>query len=148
VSVAGQAARGISGASALTRRGRPQAGRARGAQPAARSQCIDPGALAGEGNGLSTVCRAPWCALGLSVAWDRSGSAVFSLVLAAPLVVLLSQRWLADALIEAINNFRGGTPTATHPSRPGEHGNGPASPVAASRATAPLSTLLKLHSVS
>lgn len=38
------------------------------------------------------------------------------LMLAVLLVILFFQRWLLDALIEAINNFRGGPPTAMHPS--------------------------------
>jgi hypothetical protein len=37
-------------------------------------------------------------------------------IFAAVLVILLSQRWLRDALLEAIDNFRGGPPTAMHPS--------------------------------
>jgi hypothetical protein len=44
------------------------------------------------------------------------GVAIFSLVLAALLLFLLSQRWLMDALIQAIKNFRGGPPTPMHPS--------------------------------
>jgi hypothetical protein len=44
------------------------------------------------------------------------GVIIFSLILAALLGVLLSQRWLVDTLIEAINNFRGGPPTPRHPS--------------------------------
>ncbi len=46
----------------------------------------------------------------------QMGVMVFSLILAAMLGVLASQRRLLDALIEAINNFRGGPPTAMHPS--------------------------------
>lgn len=38
------------------------------------------------------------------------------LMFAALLLILLSQRWVRDALMEAINNFRGGPPTAMHPS--------------------------------
>jgi hypothetical protein len=37
-------------------------------------------------------------------------------ILVASLVLLSSQRWLFDAVIEAIDNFRGGRPTAMHPS--------------------------------
>jgi hypothetical protein len=44
------------------------------------------------------------------------GVVFFSAILVAFLVFLRSQRWLLDALIEAINNFRGGPPTAMHPS--------------------------------
>jgi hypothetical protein len=45
------------------------------------------------------------------------GDAVlFSAILVALLVTLCRQRWLLDAVIEAINNFRGGPPTAMHPS--------------------------------
>ena len=41
---------------------------------------------------------------------------LFSAILVGLLVVLCFQRRLLDALIEAINNFRGGPPTAMHPS--------------------------------
>jgi hypothetical protein len=41
---------------------------------------------------------------------------IFLLLLVTGLVILSFQRWLLDALIEAINNFRGGPPTAMHPS--------------------------------
>jgi hypothetical protein len=41
---------------------------------------------------------------------------LFSAILVALLVTLCRQRWLLDAVIEAINNFRGGPPTAMHPS--------------------------------
>jgi hypothetical protein len=44
------------------------------------------------------------------------GNILFSAILAALLVTLCFQRRLLDALIEAINNFRGGPPTAMHPS--------------------------------
>lgn len=44
------------------------------------------------------------------------GVILFSAILVAVLVTLCRQRWLLDALIEAINNFRGGPPTAMHPS--------------------------------
>ena len=37
-------------------------------------------------------------------------------LLFAGLVALFFQRWMVDALIEAINNFRGGPPTPMHPS--------------------------------
>ncbi|HEY1217337.1 MAG: hypothetical protein ABSE42_08965 [Bryobacteraceae bacterium] len=44
------------------------------------------------------------------------GSIVF-LIAVALLALLLFRRWVADALIEAINNFRGGgPPTPMHPS--------------------------------
>ena len=32
------------------------------------------------------------------------------------LVVVFTQRWLRDAIIEALRNFRGGPPTGPHPS--------------------------------
>ena len=38
--------------------------------------------------------------------------ALFALVL----VVLFTRRWLRDAIIEALRNFRGGPPTGPHPS--------------------------------
>jgi hypothetical protein len=41
---------------------------------------------------------------------------IFSAILVALLVVLCYQRRLLDALIEAIDNFRGGPPTPMHPS--------------------------------
>jgi len=41
---------------------------------------------------------------------------LFSAILVASLVILCFQRRLLDALIEAINNFRGGSPAAMHPS--------------------------------
>lgn len=41
---------------------------------------------------------------------------LLSAILVALLVKAFSQRWLVDALIEAINNFRGGPPTPMHPS--------------------------------
>jgi hypothetical protein len=44
------------------------------------------------------------------------GTFLFSAILAALLVVLCFQRRLLDALIEALDNFRGGPPTAMHPS--------------------------------
>ena len=44
------------------------------------------------------------------------GQILFLAILVAGLVVLSFQRWLLDALIEAIDNFRGGPPTAMHPS--------------------------------
>jgi hypothetical protein len=44
------------------------------------------------------------------------GVVLFAAILVAFLVFLRSQRWLLDAVIEAINNFRGGPPTAMHPS--------------------------------
>jgi len=43
------------------------------------------------------------------------GHTLFSAILVALLVILCFQRRLRDALIEAINNFRGGPPTAMHP---------------------------------
>jgi hypothetical protein len=44
------------------------------------------------------------------------GTVLFPAILVALLVILCFQRRLRDALIEAINNFRGGPPTAMHPS--------------------------------
>jgi hypothetical protein len=44
------------------------------------------------------------------------GTVLFSAILAASLAILCFQRRLLDALIEAIDNFRGGPPTAMHPS--------------------------------
>jgi hypothetical protein len=44
------------------------------------------------------------------------GQILFLAILVAGLVVLSFQRWLLDALIEAIDNFRGGPPTGMHPS--------------------------------
>jgi hypothetical protein len=44
------------------------------------------------------------------------GVSVFDLIFVAVCVILLFQRWLLDALIEAIDNFRGGPPTPMHPS--------------------------------
>jgi hypothetical protein len=44
------------------------------------------------------------------------GTVLFSAILVALLVILCFQRRLLDAVIEAINNFRGGPPTAMHPS--------------------------------
>jgi hypothetical protein len=50
------------------------------------------------------------------------GVVVFPLILVVLGVLILSQRWLVDALTEAmteaINNLRGGPPTAMHPSLP------------------------------
>jgi hypothetical protein len=44
------------------------------------------------------------------------GDFLFSVILAALLLFLCFERSLLDALIEAIHNFRGGPPTAMHPS--------------------------------
>ena len=44
------------------------------------------------------------------------GNVLFSAILVASLVILCFQRRMLDALIEVINNFRGGPPTAMHPS--------------------------------
>jgi hypothetical protein len=44
------------------------------------------------------------------------GAVLISAILVALLVTLCFQRWLLDAIIEAINNFRGGPPTPMHPS--------------------------------
>jgi hypothetical protein len=45
----------------------------------------------------------------------QTNSVVLFLILVA-VVVLLFRRSMLDALIEAINNFRGGPPTPMHPS--------------------------------
>lgn len=37
-------------------------------------------------------------------------------IFVALLATVCSQRWLVDALIEALDNFRGGPPTPMHPS--------------------------------
>ena len=44
------------------------------------------------------------------------GVVLFSAILVALLVILGFQRRPRDALMEALNNFRGGPPTAMHPS--------------------------------
>jgi hypothetical protein len=44
------------------------------------------------------------------------GVVVFSLILLTSILILVSRRGLVDALIEAINRFRGGPPAAMHPS--------------------------------
>jgi hypothetical protein len=44
------------------------------------------------------------------------GTVLFSAILVVSLVILCFQRRLLDAVIEAVNNFRGGPPTAMHPS--------------------------------
>jgi hypothetical protein len=55
--------------------------------------------------------------LRLKAVWDSPAAFIlFSAILVALLVTLCRQRWLLDAVIEAINNFRGGPPTAMHPS--------------------------------
>jgi hypothetical protein len=44
------------------------------------------------------------------------GTAIFYLIFAA-VVLIFFRRWMVDALIEAINNFKGGgPPTPMHPS--------------------------------
>lgn len=45
----------------------------------------------------------------------QTNSVVLFLIFAA-LAALFFRRWMLDALIEAINNFRGGPPTPMHPS--------------------------------
>jgi hypothetical protein len=35
---------------------------------------------------------------------------------ALSLTIALTQRWIRDAIIEALQNFRGGPPTGPHPS--------------------------------
>ncbi len=44
------------------------------------------------------------------------GSDILLLIFAGFLAILFSQRGLREALIEALNNFRGGPPTPMHPS--------------------------------
>jgi hypothetical protein len=44
-------------------------------------------------------------------------NALISLLIFVALVALFLRRWMVDALIEAINNFRGGPPTPMHPSQ-------------------------------
>ena len=44
------------------------------------------------------------------------GGIIFPAILVALLLFLCFQRRLLDALIEAIDNFRGGPPTPMHPS--------------------------------
>lgn len=43
-------------------------------------------------------------------------SSILALVLAVSLMILLFNRWMIDAVIEALHNFRGGGPTPMHPS--------------------------------
>jgi len=47
---------------------------------------------------------------------------VLLLILVASLAILFFKhfRWLLEAIIEAINNFRGGPPTPMHPSPAGD----------------------------
>jgi len=42
--------------------------------------------------------------------------ATLLLLFTAVVLTVISHRWLVDALIEAIQNFRGGPPTGPHPS--------------------------------
>jgi hypothetical protein len=44
------------------------------------------------------------------------GVSIWSVLIAASLIVLCVRRSLLDALIEAIENFRGGPPRPMHPS--------------------------------
>jgi len=41
---------------------------------------------------------------------------ILSLAILASLAILLFKRSMLDALVEALRNFRGGPPTAMHPS--------------------------------
>ena len=41
---------------------------------------------------------------------------LFSLAILASMAILFFKRWMLDALIEALHNFRGGPPTPMHPS--------------------------------
>jgi hypothetical protein len=45
---------------------------------------------------------------------------VLLLILVAFLAILFFKRWMLEALIEAINHFRGGPPTPMHPSPAGD----------------------------
>jgi hypothetical protein len=45
----------------------------------------------------------------------QTSSIVLFLILVA-VVALFFRRWMLDALIEELNNFRGGPPTPMHPS--------------------------------
>ncbi len=48
---------------------------------------------------------------------EQMGAALlWCVAMAGVLMILRSQHWLLDAVIEAINNRRGGPPTAMHPS--------------------------------
>jgi hypothetical protein len=44
-----------------------------------------------------------------------NGSVVF-LIAVAVFLIFFHRRWMLDALIDAIHNFRGGPPTPMHPS--------------------------------
>jgi hypothetical protein len=44
------------------------------------------------------------------------GSSILVYLIFAGVAALFFRRWMLDALIEAINNFRGGPPTPMHPS--------------------------------
>jgi len=46
----------------------------------------------------------------------QHGPDLLLLIFAGFLAILFSQRGLREALIEALNNFRGGPPTPMHPS--------------------------------
>jgi hypothetical protein len=43
-------------------------------------------------------------------------TSVISFLVLMAVIALFFRRWMLDALIEAINNFRGGPPTPMHPS--------------------------------
>jgi hypothetical protein len=47
---------------------------------------------------------------------ELTRSLVWFAIFTAAVLAVISQRWLVDALIEAIRNFRGGPPTGMHPS--------------------------------
>jgi hypothetical protein len=47
---------------------------------------------------------------------ELTKSAIWFVIFAGGVLIVISQRRLLDALIEAIENFRGGPPTGMHPS--------------------------------
>jgi hypothetical protein len=52
---------------------------------------------------------------------EQIGSEVLALILVALLAIVCFKRWMLDALIEAIERFRGGgPPTPMHPSPVGD----------------------------
>jgi hypothetical protein len=46
---------------------------------------------------------------------ELTKGAIWFVIFAAAVLGVISQRWLIDALIEAMNNFRGGPPAGMHP---------------------------------
>ena len=47
---------------------------------------------------------------------------IIPIVFAGIVVLALSQKWLRDAILEGLNNFRGGPPTPMHPSPSDDRG--------------------------